>query len=146
MSRITFNGKTYNSEFEMPQDVRQAYQEYQMHRARTTSLTDVVDMPAEVEDVYRRALKREEEQSSSPSTQDLPTTEELYRQSAPANMRHMPSDESVYQHSQPVIDPQHPTIEPDSGLVIRGLLFGIVISLILIGVIFLAVELLRQVP
>ena len=35
----------------MPQEVRQAYQQYQMRKTNAKTLTDVVDMPAEVEDV-----------------------------------------------------------------------------------------------
>jgi hypothetical protein len=145
MPPITFKGKTYNSEFEMPQEIRQAYQEEQVRRSSTKPLTDVVNMPAEVEDVYRRALNREKQSNSSPSTEDLPTIEELYRQSAPANMRHLPSDETVYQPSPPVIDPEYSTIEPESGLVIRGLVFGILWSLVLIGIVFLAIEFFRQI-
>lgn len=144
MPAVTFKGKTYSSEFEMPQDVRQAYQEYQMRRTSTTNLIDVVDMPAEVEEVYRRALHREE-QSTSSSTRDLPTTEELYRQSAPADMKHLPSDESVYRPSPPIIDPEYSTIEPESSMVIRGLIFGILWSLALIAIVFLAIEFIRQI-
>jgi len=144
MPPITFKGKTYNSEFEMPKDTRQAYQEDQVRRSSTKPLTDVVNMPAEMEDVYRRVLNREK-QSTLPSSKDLPTTEELYRQSAPANMRHLPSDESVYRPSPPVIDPEYSTIEPESGLVIRGLIFGILWSLVLIGIVFLVIEFFRQI-
>jgi hypothetical protein len=144
MPKITFRGKTYYSEFEMPPNIRQAYQKEQIRRASTKPLTDMVDMPAEVEDVYRRALDREQ-QSASPSAEELPTTEELYRQSAPADMRHLPSDESVYRPSAPIIDPDHPMVEPESRLVIRGLLFGILWSLVLIGIVFLVIEVLRQV-
>lgn len=145
MPPITFKGKTYNSEFEMPQDIRQAYQEDQVRRTSTKPLTDVVNMPAEVEDVYKRALNREKQSNSSPSTKDLPTIEELYRQSAPADMKHLPSDESVYRPSAPVIDPQHSNIEPESSLVIRGLVFGILWSLALIGIVFLVIQLFRQI-
>lgn len=145
MPQIIFRGKAYNSEVEMPQEIRQAYQEDQMRRTSTKSLTDVVDMPAKVEDVYRRALRREEQSNSSPSTKVLPTTEELYRQSAPADMRHLTSDESVYRPSAPVIDPDHSTIEPESSLVIRGLIFGILWSLVLIAIVFLAIEFFRQI-
>src|SRR5512139_3070716 len=111
MPKITFRGKTYYSEFEMPTNIRRAYQKEQIREASTKPLTDVVDMPAEVKEVYKRALDREEQ--SSPSTKDLPTSEELYRQSAPENMRHLPSHESMYQPSAPIIDPYHSSIEPD---------------------------------
>jgi len=141
MPPITFKGKTYNSEFEMPQEVRQAYQQYQMRKTNAKTLTDVVDMPAEVEDVYRRALNKEEQSSTSPSMKELPTIEELYRQSAPADMRHLPSDETVYRHSVPVIDPEYSTIEPESSLVLRGLVFGILWSLVIVGIVFLVIQL-----
>jgi hypothetical protein len=144
MPKITFRGKTYYSEFEMPPNTRRAYQKEQIHKASTRSLTDVVDMPAEVEDVYRRARDREA-QSNAPSTKDLPTTEELYQQSAPEDMRHLPSDESVYRPSAPIIDPDHPLVESESRLVMRGLVFGILWSLVLIAVVFLVIELFRQI-
>jgi hypothetical protein len=143
MPKITFRGKTYYSEFEMPPNVRRAYQKEQIHRTNTKPLTDVVDMPAEVEDVYRRALDREEQSNSAPSTKDLPTTEDLYRQSAPADMRHLPSDESIYQPSAPVIDPDHSTIEPDSGPVLRGLAIGVVCALVIMLIVFLIIQFLR---
>jgi hypothetical protein len=110
MTPITFKGKTYNSEFEMPQDIRQSYQEVQMRKMSTKTLTD-----------------------------------ELYRQSAPADMRHLPSDESVYRPSAPMIDPKYSIIEPESNLVIRGLVFGILWSLVLIGIVFLVIEFFRQI-
>ena len=144
MPKITFRGKTYYSEFEMPPNIRRAYQKEQLRRASTKPLTDVVNMPKEVEDAYKRALDREE-QSSSSSTQDLPTTDELYRQSAPADMSHLSSDESIYRPSPPVIDPEHSTTEPETGLVLRGLVFGILWSLVLIAVVFLVIQFLRQV-
>ena len=125
----------------MPQEVRQAYQQYQMRKTNAKTLTDVVDMPAEVEDVYRRAFNKEEQSSTSPSTKELPTIEELYRQSAPADMRHLPSDETVYRHSVPVIDPEYSTIEPESSLVLRGLVFGILWSLVIVGIVFLMIQL-----
>ena len=141
MPPITFKGKTYNSEFEMPQEVRQAYQQYQMRKTNAKTLTDVVDMSAEVEDIYRRAFNKEEQSSTSPSMKELPTIEELYRQSAPADMRHLPSDETVYRHSVPVIDPEYSTIEPESSLVLRGLVFGILWSLVIVGIVFLMIQL-----
>ena len=144
MPKITFRGKTYYSEFEMPPNIRQAYQKEQIHGTSTKPLTDVVDMPAEVEDFYRRALDQEK-QSASPPTEGLPTTEEFYRQSVPADMRHLPSDESIYRPSGPIIDPEYSTIEPESSMVIRGLVFGILWSLVLMAIVFLAIELFRQI-
>ena len=87
----------------MPQEVRQAYQQYQMRKTNAKTLTDVVDMPAD--------------------------------------MRHLPSDETVYRHSIPVIDPEYSTIEPESSLVLRGLVFGILWSLVIVGIVFLVIQL-----
>ena len=144
MPLITFKGKTYNSEFEMPQDVRQAYQKEQLRNASTTSLTDVVDIPSEVKAVYEQATKKvESSSSSSMDTSNLPTTEELYRQSAPQDMKHLPSDESVYRHSPPVIDPEHSTIEPDSGLVLKRLAVGVLCALAVIVIVYLVLLFLR---
>jgi hypothetical protein len=143
--KITFRGKTYYSEFEMPPNIRRAYQQEQIRRASTKSLTDIVNMPKEVEDAYRRALDRETQPDLSASAKDLPTTDELYRQSTPANMRHLPSDEIVSHPSAPIIDPEYATIEPESSFVIRGLIFGILWSLVIIAVVFLVIEFLRQI-
>jgi hypothetical protein len=99
MIPITFKGKSYNSVFEMPQEVRQAYQKDQVRRTSTKSLTDIGDTPAQVKDVYRPV--------------------------------------------SPIIDPEYSTIEPESSMVIRGLIFGILWSLVLIGIVFLAIEFFR---
>jgi hypothetical protein len=145
MPQIIFRGKSYTREFEMPQDVRRAYQEYQMQKSSKKSLTDVVDMPDELKAVYRRAWNREQQSGRSESTNELLSTEELYRQSAPGNLKHLPPEERMYRHSPPVIDPEYSTIEPESGLVLRGLVFGILWSLLLIAIVFLVVQFLMQV-
>ena len=143
MPQITFRGKTYNSEFEMPQDVRQAYQESKMREASAKTLSDVVDVPANVKDVYERAVGKEEQSNSSQSTKDLPTSEEIYRQSAPQDMKHLPSDESVYRPSPMVVDPGHSTTEPESGMVASRLIYGILVALIVTALIYFAVQLFR---
>jgi hypothetical protein len=145
MSKIVFRGKTYNSEFEMPVDVYQAYQEEKRiersaEESSTTAkpLTDVVDMSPEIKEMYERAVSHVEEKSpSSRPLRDLPKTEDIYRQSAPDNMKHLPSDESLYQPSRPIIDPVPSTIEPDQGVGMRGLLLGVIVALILSGIAFL---------
>ncbi len=142
MSRITFRGKTYYSEFEMPPNIRRAYQKEQIRKTSSKPLTDIVDMSPEVKDAYKRALQQEE-QANLPSVQDLPTTDELYRQSAPEELRHLPSDETIHQPSAPVIDPDHPTIEPDSGPVARGLAIGVLCALVIILIVFLIIQFLR---
>jgi hypothetical protein len=106
MPPITFNGKTYNSESEMPQEIRKAYQEDQVHKAIAGPPTENTE--------------------GSSSTKELPITGELHRPSAPK------------------IDPGHSTVEPDTSLVLRGLFFGILMSLILIVIVFLVVEFFQQ--
>jgi hypothetical protein len=53
MAKIEFRGQTYNNEFEMPYDVRQAYKrekERQAEKDKSSSkpLTEIVDMSPEV--------------------------------------------------------------------------------------------------
>lgn len=145
MSKIVFRGKTYNSEFEMPTDVYQAYQaekrkESSVEENSTVAkpLTDVVDMSPEMKEIYERAVNKVEEKSpSSRPLRDLPKTEDIYRQSAPDDMKHLPSDESLYRPSQPIIDPVPSTIEPDQGLGMRGLILGVIVALVISGIAFL---------
>lgn len=144
MSKIVFRDKTYYSVHDMPADVRQAYEEEQekerstdKHNAATKPLTDIVDMPPEVKEIYERALNKVDERPVSPRPLgDLPKTEDIYRQSAPADMKHLPSDESVYQPSRPIADPMPPTIEPEEGVGMRGLIWGVILVLVLIGIAF----------
>jgi hypothetical protein len=142
MPKITFRGQTYNSEFEMPEEVRQDYQkEERRKKARNNSLQDVVDMTPEVRAVYERALNRVEERSASDQPlSDLPKTEDIYRQSAPADMKHLPSDESLYRPSAPVIDPVKSTIEPEPGIVPGRLVTSVVWVLILLAIAYLVLE------
>jgi len=144
MSKIVFRGKTYNSEFEMPVDAYQAYQEEKRQEASTEEnsaitkpLTDIVDMSPEIKEIYERAVSHVEERSaSSRPLEELPKTEDIYRQSAPADMKHLPSDESLYQPSRPLVDPIPSTIEPDEGIGMRGLAWGVIVALILTGIAF----------
>ena len=142
MPKITFQGQTYNSEFEMPEGVRRDYQEEERRKkARNDSLRDVVDMTPEVRAVYERALNRvEEHTASSPPLSDLPKTEDLYRQSAPEDMKHLPSDESVYRPSPPVIDPVKTTIEPEPGIVPARLVSSVVWAIILLAIAYLVMQ------
>ena len=96
-----------------------------MRKTRTRPPTNVGDKLKAWEKVDKGSLNQEEQSLSSPSTKEEPTTSELYRQPGP------------------VIDPEYSTIEPESSMVIRGLIFGILFSLILIGIVFLVVELFR---
>lgn len=144
MSRIVFRGKTYYSVFEMPPNVRRAYEKEQQKQrsnegsdSTAKSLTDLVDMPDEIKEIYERALGNvEEKNASSRPLSELPKTEDIYRQSAPADMKNLPSDESLYQPSRPVVDPVPPTIEPDEGIGMRGLVWGVIVALVLTGIAF----------
>ncbi len=144
MSKIQFRGKTYNSEFEMPYDVRQAYDRDKERRAEKSttgikSLTDIVEIPEEVKEIYERAMgKVEENFDPGRKSRDLPKTEDLYRRSAPADMRNMPSDESIYRPSRRAIDPMKSAIEPESGL--RRLASSIFLALIIVAIAFLALQ------
>ena len=145
MPKIEFRGKTYNSEFEMPVDVYQAYNQEKERRAekdkrsspvdKTTEkpLTDIVDMSPEVKAIYERALGKVEDQlASSQRTKELPKTEDIYRQSAPDDMKHLPSDESIYRPSQPLIDQTKSAIEPESSFGMNRFVSSIIWALILV--------------
>jgi hypothetical protein len=80
MPKIEFRGKTYNSEFEMPPDVRLAYnQEKLVSRPRN-------DLP-KAEDIYR--------QSAPEDAKHLPSDESVYRPSPP-----------VVDQMKPTIEPE----------------------------------------
>ena len=143
MSKIVFRGKTYNSVFEMPNDIREAYQiEKRKQPAGTTSakpLTNFVEMPDEIRELYERALGNVENRTaSSRPLSELPKTEDIYRQSAPSHMRDQPSDESIYHHSRPLPAPSHPAIEDDDGS--RRLALTLAILILLAGVAFFVIQ------
>jgi hypothetical protein len=146
MPKIEFRGQTYNNEFEMPYDVRQAYRREKEHRAdqnKTTgkSLTDIIEMSPEVKKIYERAVGNvEDELPSSRPTKNLPGTEEIYRQSAPDDMKHLPSDESIYRPSQPLIDPGKSTIEPEPALGVKRFVSSIVWAVILLAIAFIIMQ------
>jgi hypothetical protein len=146
MPQIEFRGNTYKNEFEMPYDVRQAYIKEKERRAggnNTTSkpLTDLVDMSPEVKAIYERALgKVEDKLASSQPSKELPKTEDIYRQSAPDDMKHLPSDESIYRPSQPLIDPAKSAIEPESAFGVNRFVSSIIWALILVAVAFIIIR------
>src|SRR5215212_2907022 len=143
MPKIEFRGKTYNNEFEMPLDVRQAYNQAK-NKTGTRSLTDIVDMSPEVQAIYERALgKAEENLASSPPSIELPKTEDIYRQSAPDDMKHLPSDESIYRPSEPLIDPTKSAIEPEPAFAMNRFISSIVWALIIIVIVYFALQFLR---
>jgi hypothetical protein len=149
MAKIEFRGQTYNNEFEMPYDVRQAYKrekERQTEKDKSSAkpLTEIVDMSPEVKAIYERALGNVEDKlPSSRQTKDLPKTEDIYRQSAPDDMKHLPSDESIYRPSQPLIDPGKSAIEPEPALGLKRFVSSIVLALILLAIAFIIMQFLR---
>jgi len=98
-----------------------------MRKISTRSLTDEVNMHEAGKYADKRALKQEEQSPSSPSTKEEPATNEPYRQSGP------------------MIDREYSTIEPESSMVIRGLIYGILWSLVLIAIVCLVIEFFRQI-
>ena len=146
MARIEFRGQTYNDEYEMPYEIRQAYRRekgVRSEQSSTTSkpLSDIVDMSPDVKAMYERALGDVDKKlASSQRTKELPRTEDIYRQSAPEDMKHLPSDESIYRPSQPLIEPGKSVIEPDSAFGVNRLVTSIVWALILVAVAYLVIQ------
>lgn len=146
MPRIDFRGKTYNSEFEMPMDVREAYRRERerhpdKHQAAGKSLPDLVDMAPEVKAIYERAIGNiDEKLPSSRKVKDLPRTEDLYRRSAPENMQNLPSDESIYQPSPPAIGEMKPAIEPEPALGLGRFVSSLIWAIILIAVAYFIIQ------
>lgn len=160
MPKIEFRGQTYNDELEMPYEIRQAYVREKASRAEkdrrstprsgsldktgTKPLSDVVDMSPEVRAIYERALdKIEDKLPPSRQTVSLPRTEDIYRQSAPDDMKHLPSDESIYRPSEPLIDPAKFAIEPESAFGMNRFVSSIVWAFILVVAAFIILQFLR---
>ncbi len=149
MPKIEFRGKTYNNEFEMPFDVRQAYNEEKERSNKKSdasgkSLTDIVEMSPQLKEIYERAQgKVEARPVSSRPLNELPKTEDIYRQSAPDDMKHLPSDESIYRPSEPLIDPAKSVIEPESAFRMNRFVSSIIWALLLVAVIFIIMQFLR---
>lgn len=149
MPKIEFRGKTYNNEFEMPLDVREAYNEEKGRSnkksdASTTSLTDIVEMSPQLKEIYEQAQgKVEQRPVSSRPLNELPKTEDIYRQSAPDDIKHLPSDESIYRPSKPLIDPAKSVIEPESAFGMNRFVSSIIWALFLVAVIFIIMQFLR---
>jgi hypothetical protein len=146
MPKIEFRGKIYNNEFEMPPDERRAYNREKERAAEKNktgakSLTDIVEMSPEVKAIYERALGNVEDKlPSSQSTKDLPGTEDIYRQSAPGDMKHLPSDESIYRPSRRILDPDKSAIEPEPALRLNRFISSVLWALILIAVVFIVTQ------
>ena len=146
MPRIEYRGKTYANEFEMPPDVLQAYRREKQSRAgqnntASTPLSDLVEMSPEVRAIYERALGNVEQKlGTSSRSKELPRTEDIYRQSAPDDMKHLPSDESIYRPSQPLIDPTKSVIEPESAFGMNRFISSIVWAFILAAAAFIILQ------
>lgn len=146
MAKIVFKGKTYNSVFEMPNNIREAYQiEKRKQPAENNAakpLTDFVEMSDEIKELYERALGKVEDRTvSSRPLSELPKTEDIYRQSAPSHMQDLPSDESVYRPSPSPSPPSQPAIEPDNGA--RRLALTLFVVAVLAGIAYLAMQFLN---
>jgi hypothetical protein len=146
MAKIVFRGQTYDNEFEMPYEVRQAYKqekEQQAEKSKSSAkpLSDIVDMSPEVKALYERALENVEDKlPASRQPKNLPKTEDIYRQSAPDDMKHLPSDESIYRPSQPLLDPEKSVIEPESAIGMKRFVSSILWALILLAIAFLVMQ------
>jgi hypothetical protein len=140
MPQITFRGKIYNSEFEMPQDIRRAYRDYLLKEASTKSLTDALDITTDVQEGYRRALSKAKSSTSFPYNNNLPTIEELYRRSAPQVTTHLPSDKSLLPPAPLVIDPEHSTVKSKPSHWILKALFVILWALFAVALIYLVTQ------
>lgn len=148
MPNIQFRGQTYNDELEMPYEIRQAYlrekEQRESNKASEKPLTDIVEMSPEVKKIYERAMDNVEDKlPSSRQSKNLPKTEDIYRQSAPDDMKHLPSDESIYRPSQPLIDPDKPAIEPESAFGVNRFVTSIVWVFILAAAVFVILQFLR---
>jgi len=89
----------------------------------------VFEMPP----LIRQAYDKEQKKARSTETNS---------HAAPNAMKHLPSDESLYQPSPPIIDPVPSTIEPDQGIGMRGLAWGVIVALVISGIAFLLSRLL----
>ena len=133
----------------MPFDIRQAYNDERERANKQSdtngkSLTDIVEMSPQLKEIYERAQgKVEARTASSRPLDELPKTEDIYRQSAPENMKDLPSDESIYRPSEPLIDPAKSVIEPEPAFGINRFVSSIIWALLLVAVVFIIMQFLR---
>lgn len=142
MPKINFRGKEYNSLADMPAKLRHDYFKaragYDVPEEETISEVGTLPrgmehMPDEVREIYERVRGNLDAKPIKASPVDeLPSTEDLYRRSAPAGMQNQPSDEIVYKPSPPIIEPPPPIVESDHTL--RRLLLGLAVAVLLIGI------------
>ena len=135
MSQIVFRGKTYNSVFEMPDDVRQAYQIEKRKQPAQNNLTDFVDMSDEIREMYERARGAVgDKPASSKPLSELPSSDEIFRQSAPP-------EDAMYRPSQAPNPPAHQAIEDDDSP--RRLAITVGILILLGGIAFFVIQFLN---
>ena len=142
MTKIAFQGKTYDSLADMPAKTRHDYFKfkagYDISEKEPEKKSDMMpsgmeNMPDEVREIYERVRGNLDAKPIKTSPIDeLPKTEDLYRRSAPEGMRNQPSDEIVYKPSPPIIQPPPPIIESDHTL--RRLFAFLALALVAIGV------------
>ncbi len=128
MAKIVFRGKTYHSVFEMPAEVRRAYQIEKSKsgdRKIANPLTDFVEMSDELKEIYERALGDVEAKPlSSRPLKELPKTEDLYRQAEQASRTPAPT--------------APPAIEVDDGP--RRLVLTLLVMILLAAALFIVVQ------
>jgi len=142
MTKIVFQGKTYESLADMPAKTRHDYFKfkagYDISENEPDKKSDMLpsgmeNMPDEVREIYERVRGNLDAKPIKASPIDeLPKTEDLYRRSAPAGMKNQPSDEIVYKPSPPIIEPPPPIVESDHTL--RRLFIYLGLALAAVGV------------
>jgi hypothetical protein len=127
----------------MPNEIREAYQIEKRTKSPESNaakpLTDFVEMSDEIKQLYERAMGKVEDQSaSSKPLSELPRTEDIFRQSAPAHMKNLPSDESVYRPSESPKPPAQHAIQEDDGP--RRLAITIFAVILLASITFVVIQ------
>lgn len=147
MSKIKFRGKEYNSLADMPAQERHDYFKaragYDVPEQEPKSKADQLpggmeNVSGEVREIYERVRgKLDAKPIKASPVDDLPTTEELYRRSAPGGLRNRPSDEAIYKPSPPIIEPPPPIVESDHTL--RRLVIALLLVAMTIGIVVAAI-------
>ena len=129
MPKIEFRGRSYNSVFEMPDDVRKAYElEKRMDYKPEVDkmLTDFVEMSDDIREMYERAVGKaidKKPQSQRQGRKQKPYSDDDYFKPSPMPSQSTPSD---------------PFIEADSSL--KRLAITIFLLMLLAGGTFLFLQ------
>lgn len=141
MTKIVFQGKEYDSLADMPAKTRHNYfkvkagyviPETESKDNSGMMLGSMENLPDDVRDIYERVRSEFDVKpigTKGSQIDKLPKTEDLFRRSAPENLRNTFSNESIYKTPPP------PVIESDYTL--RRLLVWLALILFLAGVIFM---------